>query len=109
MNNMKSKSLLVTATIILLCVTAVGETKLQSDLVPDEATAVAVAEAILFRIYGKKNIEAERPYKITLTDGEWYIFGSPPVDASGGPVFGGAFHIVISQKDARVRSVGHEE
>jgi len=34
--------------------------------VPNSETAVAIAEAVLIPVYGKKDIESERPYKATL-------------------------------------------
>ncbi len=77
-------------------------------LVPDKETATKIAEAILFPIYGEKNIREEAPYQIELKDGKWTIDGSPPksTDPQNG-VVGGTFHIVISQKDARVIEIGH--
>jgi hypothetical protein len=94
--------------LVLLRAAVAAEKPFSGGIVPDEQTAIAVAEAILFRAYGKKNIEAQKPYKVSLTDGEWYLFGTLPEDPNG-PVFGGVFRIVISQKDGRVRSVGHGE
>jgi len=38
-------------------------------LVPDKETAIKIAEAVLFPIYGEGRISGERPYKVTLTDG----------------------------------------
>jgi hypothetical protein len=37
--------------------------------VPNAATAIAIAEAILIPIYGRAQIEAERPFSATLKDG----------------------------------------
>jgi NTF2 fold immunity protein len=106
---MKNKLFLLTLTLLLfICVAMAEEKPFSGGIIPDEQTAIAVAEAILFRAYGKRNIESQRPYKVSLTDGEWYIFGTLPEDPIG-PVFGGVFRIVISQKDGRVRSVGHGE
>jgi hypothetical protein len=47
-----------------------------SNAVPDEATAVKIAEKTLTRIYGKKIIEAERPFTATLTNGVWHVGGT---------------------------------
>jgi hypothetical protein len=72
-------------------------------LVADEQTAVKIAEAILFPIYGEKIIRNQRPYRTTLRDGKWTIDGTylPP------GFTGGTFHIVILQRDARVIEIGH--
>jgi hypothetical protein len=73
-------------------------------LVPDKETAIRIAEAILFPIYGAKNIREQRPYQITLKDGKWTIDGAPPPPGFAG----GSFHIVILQRDARVLEIGHD-
>ena len=78
-------------------------------LVPDKETAIKIAEAVLFPIYGERQIRSERPYEVTLTNGFWRITGSLPTPPPGQVVFGGTFYIVISQWDARVIEIGHEE
>ena len=47
-------------------------------LITDKETAIAMAEPLLFKIYGKEKIESERPYEIYLIDGYWYISGTLP-------------------------------
>src|SRR6266446_8796889 len=47
-------------------------------LVPDEQTAIKIAEAILFPIYGEKHIRDEKPYVVKLANGKWTIDGSMP-------------------------------
>ena len=108
MNPMKHTSLLTLISLVLANAVVAEEKPLSGGIVPDKETAIAVAEAVLFRAYGKKTIESQKPYKVSLTDGEWYIFGSLFEDPNG-PVFGGVFRIVISQKDGRVRSMGQDE
>ncbi|SRR5579884_423335 len=72
-------------------------------VIPDKKTAVRIAEAVLFPIYGEKNIKEQRPYQVKLRDGKWIIDGThPPHGFSGG-----SFHIVILQRDARVVEIGH--
>ena len=46
--------------------------------VPDAETAIAVAIAVWNPIYGKKQIEEERPYTARLEDGVWTVKGSLP-------------------------------
>lgn len=38
-------------------------------LIPDKETAIAVAEPILFKYYGKQEIKSERPYEVMFIDG----------------------------------------
>ena len=78
-------------------------------LAPDKETAIKIAEAVLFPIYGEGRISGERPYKVTLTDGFWRVTGSLPPTLPGEVMFGGTFYITISQWDARVIEIGHEE
>jgi hypothetical protein len=73
-------------------------------LVSDKETAIRIAEAILFPIYGEKNIRAQKPYRVRLKDGKWIIDGAPPPQGFAG----GSFHIVILQRDARVLEIGHD-
>jgi hypothetical protein len=72
-------------------------------LVPDKKTAVAIAEAVLFKIYGEKTIRDQRPYVIRLARGKWTIDGAPPPHG----FVGGSFHIVIRQRDAQILEIGH--
>lgn len=76
-------------------------------LVSDEQTAVKIAEAILFPIYGEVTIRGEKPYVVKHKDGTWTIDGSMPQSTNGEIIVGGTFHIVISQRDGRVLEIGH--
>ena len=71
-------------------------------LIKDKETAIAIAETILFNIYGKKNIKRQRPYECYLIDGYWYVSGTL---AKGG--VGGVFEIIISSKDGGVIKLMH--
>lgn len=46
--------------------------------VPTADVAVKIAECILFEIYGKEDIEREKPFSINLKDGVWIIEGNIP-------------------------------
>ena len=71
-------------------------------LIKNKETAVAVAEPMLFSIYGKKEIIGERPYKIALIDGYWYMNGTLPDG-----MLGGGFEMVIKAKDGQVIFLYH--
>jgi hypothetical protein len=51
------------------------------DLVPDKATAIKIADAILAKMYGEKTIRRERPLVATLEGDVWTVQGTfkPPV------------------------------
>ena len=71
-------------------------------LISDKETAISVAEAILFKFYGKENIIAERPYEIYLIAGYWYISGTLPENSNGG-----TFEIIFSSQNGRVIKLTH--
>lgn len=56
----------------------------KNGFIPDERTAISVAEAILSPIYGEKQIISERPFHATLNDGIWTVSGSLPQGWNGG-------------------------
>ena len=71
-------------------------------LIKTKETAIAMAEPILFDIYGKKEIINERPYECYLIDGYWYISGTLPKGWQGG-----VFEIIINAKDGQVIKLIH--
>ncbi len=72
------------------------------ELLPNEEVAIAVAEPILFHIYGKEQIMEERPYKTIRSGEHWVIEGHLDDD-----MLGGVFEIILSAKDARVIKISH--
>jgi len=75
----------------------------QQGFVPDEATAIRIAEAVLFPVYGADQIKREEPFTVTLQDDIWTIEGKTlPRDVVGGVVF-----LQISKTDARVVRMTH--
>jgi hypothetical protein len=105
--------IIVAGWLVLICASLLGQSvpslfERPGGLVPDEQTAIKIAEAILFPIYGEKTIRSEKPYVVKLKDGKWRIEGSMPQSKSGEIILGGTFHIVISQRDGRVLEIGHD-
>src|ERR1700682_1334027 len=47
-------------------------------LVPDKETAIKIAEAVLFRLYGEDSIKGQRPYVVKEDDYIWWISGTLP-------------------------------
>jgi hypothetical protein len=70
--------------------------------VPAEQTAIAIAVAVWTPIYGKAQIENEKPYKAKLSNGVWTVMGSLPEGYSGGTAVA-----EISQADGRILKVIH--
>ena len=75
--------------------------------VPDEATAIRVAEAVLIPIYGQRKIEGERPLTATLKGDVWTIKGSLPKAGPGEIVMGGVATVRLSKRTGCILSVGH--
>lgn len=74
--------------------------------VPDEATAVAIAEAILIPIYGASSINSQKPFSVSLDKDVWTVTGQRQ-SQSNRLILGGVFRIQISKIDARVTLVTH--
>lgn len=100
--------------IILFCVMleAVGQTTERpmhnyippDGYVPNERTAVRVAEAVLIPIYGQETVEKERPFTAVLRDEVWIVRGKGPKDTM---TAGGVALVEISKKDGRILRVTH--
>jgi hypothetical protein len=80
--------------------------------IPDEATAVKIAEKALAKVYGEKKIESERPFKAILRDGIWRVGGTLCCKDEHGNVItsrcvGGVAMADIRQGDGRVLKTGH--
>ena len=72
-----------------------------SVIIPDESTAIRVAEAIFATKYNVKTMEGERPYKAHLSQGVWLVWGTVPKDAMGQTLF-----VQIDQKAGCVLRMG---
>jgi hypothetical protein len=97
---------------VLFLGTALGHAYTPSNgYVPDEATAVRIAEAVLIPVYGEKQIESERPFTARLKKGVWTVAGTLKCsDGKGGfttDCVGGVATVEISKQDARIISMIH--
>jgi hypothetical protein len=86
--------------------------KPKEGFVPNEETAVKIAEAVLIPVYGKDKIEAEKPFRATLKEGTWTVYGTLRCpDGKGGTTTvncrGGVAMVEVSKLDARVLSMSH--
>ncbi|OFW86393.1 MAG: hypothetical protein A2794_01455 [Alphaproteobacteria bacterium RIFCSPHIGHO2_01_FULL_40_8] len=76
--------------------------KPQEGYVPDEETAIKIAVAVWIPIYGKDEIEKEKPYKATLKDGIWHVTGFLPEGW-----LGGVAEAEIAKDDGRIIRISH--
>ena len=72
-------------------------------------TAIAIAEAVLIPVYGKAEIESERPFKAVLERNIWVVTGSVPCHhpPSNSECPGGAAEIRISKRTGQVLLMTH--
>jgi hypothetical protein len=80
--------------------------------VPDAATALSLAEPALVRVYGKRQIDHERPLTATLQDGIWSVFGTlccPDNKGTCRPYscVGGVAELKLRQRDGKILSISH--
>ena len=73
-----------------------------SGYVPDADTAIKIAVAVWEPIYGRKQIQSQKPFRATLRNGVWTVHGSLPPNTPGGVA-----EADISKKDGRVLRVIH--
>jgi hypothetical protein len=70
--------------------------------VPNEETAIQIAVVVWTPIYGKENIERQKPYKAWLKDGVWHVAGNLPKNMAGGVAIA-----EIQKSDAKILRVRH--
>jgi hypothetical protein len=82
--------------------------------VPDEATALKIAEPALIKTYGKRQIDDERPLTATLDKGIWTVYGTLCCADRHGQrtcgqqmCLGGAAVLKLRQRDGKILSIIH--
>jgi hypothetical protein len=82
--------------------------------VPDEAAALRIAAPALIRVYGKRQIDYERPLTAVLENGVWKVHGTLCCpDREGrrmcevGRCVGGVAEVKVRQSDSRILSISH--
>lgn len=74
----------------------------KSLIITNKETAVKIAETILFEIYGKKNIENQKPYEIYKFENFYVILGTIPKNSVGG-----TFIIIIDGTNSKILKISH--
>jgi hypothetical protein len=77
--------------------------------VPNESTAVVIAEAVLTPIYGSELIMKEQPFTATLKGDTWIVKGSLPKTGPDEIVMGGVAIVKISKRNGCILLVGHSQ
>jgi hypothetical protein len=76
--------------------------------VPDEITALKIAEAVLIPIYGEKQVGQEKPLKAELKEDIWVVEGSMYCP-DWALCKAGVAQVKISKDDGTILSVTHGE
>ena len=82
---------------------------LDKKLVTDSFTAVKIAESILFKAIGEKEIIKQRPYEVYFISDFWFIRGTIKKVKPGTMLGGGQFNIIIDSYDSRVVLLSEDE
>ena len=80
------RAMAIVLIVIVTCIGAIGanrEPLPDSGIVPDEATAVKMAEIVFEPIYGAEEVAKYRPYHAELKDGLWTVYGTLKRDSRG--------------------------
>ena len=109
MGHQRKSQLLVPAAalflVALLSVTGRGQQHSyvpKEGYVPDDKTAIRIAEAVLSPICGERKLAQERPFSASLQNEVWTVSGNHPDPHVLG---GGEAIIQISKKDGRILGV----
>jgi hypothetical protein len=103
------KRILITMLLVASSMFAADSYKPKNGFVPDQQTAIRIAEAVWLPIYGSEIIEGEKPFRATLSKGIWKVRGTLKQDFSSGTRTSGGVAIAeISKKDGRILRVDHE-
>jgi hypothetical protein len=102
---MKLKAILALSLIILIfcsCIIKPTSTNNNLNYVPNEETAIKIAEAIWYPIYGKDILD-KKPYVAKLIDNKiWVVRRTMPDD-----YIGGVPYIEIQKSDCKILKVTH--
>jgi hypothetical protein len=78
------------------------------------ALALSIAEPALIKVYGKRQIDYERPLTAKLDDGIWSVYGTLCCpDSKGqrtcdmGKCVGGVAVLKLRQSDGKILSISH--
>ncbi len=110
------RSSAVLACSVVFVVFALGQSQTYvppSGYVPDSVTAVQIAEAVLVPVYGRKQIESQRPFTARLKKDVWTVSGTLRCRDQAGKISsicsGGTAVVQISKQDAHIISMIHHK
>jgi hypothetical protein len=91
---------IATASLVMFSAAAVCHAK--DPTVPDDASALKITEKALIPIYGRKQVESERPFTAKLRGDVWTACGHLPEGLDGGVA-----QVKIDRRNGRILRVTH--
>jgi hypothetical protein len=76
----------------------------ENGVVPDEKTAITIAEAVLAPVWGQLLVDAQRPFEAVLKGDVWRVYGT---SLAGPDEHGGELMVELSRKTGEVISMAH--
>ena len=76
--------------------------KPKDGFVPNEATAIKIAEAIIVPIWGTDCLKNEQPFTALLVNGTWIVTGTLPSETLGGTAY-----VEISKETGSILNIAH--
>ena len=74
----------------------------ENGFVPDSATAISIAEAVLIPIYGIEEVMRQRPFSAKQVNLEWIVVGSSKPNR-----LGGVATVLIDRRSGKILRVTH--
>lgn len=98
---------------LLLVLSASGSRTAQPEVpkngyVPDEATAIRIAEAVFIPIYGEKQVRSEGPFNARVEGDHWVVSGTLPRSSKPNVlILGGSMTAEINRMTGCIQAVYH--
>jgi hypothetical protein len=106
--------LLILGTVLPPCAVGQKSNQRAEIRISDTTAAISVAEPALVKVYGKRQIDDEKPLKAMLQNGVWHVYGTLCCsDGNGkhtceeGRCVGGVALVKVRQKDGKILSITH--
>ena len=71
-------------------------------LVPDKDTAIGIAYSVALPVYGREELDREKPFRAELESGKWVVIGTLHKPSSGGTLV-----VQIDQSSGAISYLGH--
>src|SRR5438034_870419 len=88
-----------------MAVGRISQVFLKTDCVPDDLTAMRIAEAVWLPVYGHETVNAQKPFTADLESDVWTVKGSPPAHNAAGAFADCTWLLDIGDRRMRIGNV----